>query len=54
MTDYAVKLLVHELSKFRSDIIGIAETHRLGVEEIEAGEFNILASGREKGAHRSV
>jgi len=53
MNDYAVKLLVHELSKFRCDIIGIAETHRLGVEEIEEGEFKILASGRKEGAHRS-
>jgi len=53
MNEYAVKLLVHELSKFRCDIIGIAESHRLGVEEIDEGEFKILESGREEGAHRS-
>jgi len=45
MNDYAVELLVHELSKFRCDIVCIAKTHRLGVEEMEEGDFKILASG---------
>jgi len=53
MNDYAVKLLVHELSKFRCDIVGIAETHLFEVEEMEEGESKILASGREEGVLRS-
>jgi len=53
MNDYAVKLLVHELSKFRCDIVGIVDPHRLGVEEMEEVEFKILASGREEGERRS-
>ena len=45
--DYAVKLLVEELERFRCDIVGIAETHRLGVEELQEGEYKIKTSGRE-------
>ncbi len=52
MNDYAMKLLVHELAKFNCDIVGIAETHRLGTEEIEEEGYKIIASGKEEGAHR--
>jgi len=53
MDDCAVKLLVHELTRFRCDIVEIAETHRLGVEEMQEGEYKILASGKEEGRHSS-
>ena len=49
MDDYAVKLLVHELSRYRCNIVGIAETHRLGTEELEEGGYKIVTSGKEEG-----
>ena len=52
MDDYAVKLLVRELSRYRCDIVGIAETHRLGTEEMEEDGYKIVTSGNEEGDHR--
>lgn len=52
MNDYAMKLLVHELTKFNCDIVGISETHRLGTEEIEEEGFKIITSGKEERTHR--
>ena len=43
---------MEELERFRCDIVGIAETHRLGVEELQEGEYKIITSGREEGEHR--
>jgi len=53
MEDCAVKLLVHELTQFGCDIVRIAETHRLRVEEMQEREYKILASGKEEGRHSS-
>jgi len=53
MDDYAVKLWVHEMIRFRCDIVGIAETHQQGVEEMQEGKYKILASGKEEGRHSS-
>ena len=52
MHDYAIKLLVHELSKFNCDIVGLSETHRLGTEEIEEEGYKIITFGKESGKHR--
>jgi hypothetical protein len=52
MDDYAVKLLVRELSRYRCDIVGIAETHRLGTEEMEEDGYKVVTSGNEAGDHR--
>jgi len=53
MDDCALKFLVHELTRFRCNIVGIAETHRLRVEEMQEGEYKILASGKEEERHSS-
>jgi len=46
MNDYAVKLLVHELARYCCDIVGIAETYRLGVEKLEDGDHIIRKTRR--------
>ena len=43
---------IKELERFRCDIVGIAETHRLGVEELQEGEYKIITPGREEGENR--
>src|SRR5664279_2056080 len=48
----ALELLMHELEKFRWDIIGISETHWLGVDDTRCENYRILSSGRED-IHRS-
>jgi len=48
----AVKLLVQELKHFKWDVVGIAETHLTGVDDIREGECSIISSGGE-GAHRA-
>jgi exonuclease III len=50
--DGTTTLLLHELEKFKWDIIGIAETHWLGVDDRRYNGCRILSSGREK-IHRS-
>ena len=54
VNDHAMKLLVHELTKFNCDIVGISETHRLCLctKQIEEEGFKIITSGKEEGAHR--
>ena len=48
----AVKLLVQELEHFKWDVIGIAETHLTGVDDIREGECRIISSGGES-LHRA-
>ena len=48
----AVQLLVQELEHFKWDVIGIAETHQTGVDDIREGECRIISSGGE-GLHRA-
>ena len=45
-------MLMHELDKFSWDIIGISETHWIGVDDTRCGNRRILSSGRED-IHRS-
>src|SRR5664279_4054895 len=51
-TTGATEVLMHELKKFRWDIIGIAETHWIGTDDKQYEDNRILSSGRED-IHRS-
>ncbi len=51
-TTGATELLLHELKKLRWDIIGIAETHWIGVDDKRCEDYRILSCGRED-MHRS-
>jgi len=48
----ATSLLMHELKKFRWDIIGISETHWTGVDDRRVDDHRILSSGKDE-HHRS-
>ena len=54
MATGAVTMLLHELNRFRWDVIGIAETHWLGVQESVVCGCKIISSGRTEGHSSGV
>ena len=48
-----MKILAREIARFRCDILGISETHRLGNEELNLDDYKFIGQGRNDDIHRA-
>lgn len=44
--------VLHEMNRYRWDVLGLAETHWIGQEELISEGVKVLSSGRDDGIHR--
>lgn len=52
-TEDNLQILTREMKRYRCDIIGLSETHRLGTEEFIREGYKFIGQGRADAIHRS-